>query len=122
MQFDPERVQANVKAASTEDLLDRVTVYREGMEAGALPIIEDELRARGIGNAAIRAHEERRRQAGTLDSHGFAAKCSLCSRPAVVRVRHWHRLWQLVPIFPRTNFFCEEHRPEPIDEPQIDEL
>jgi hypothetical protein len=116
MQFDRQRVQANVKAASTEDLLDRVTIFREGMEADALPIIEDELRARGIGNDVIRFHEEQRRRAGTLDSGGFAAKCSLCSRPAVVRVRHWHLLWQLVPIFPRSNYFCEEHRPDPIDE------
>jgi hypothetical protein len=30
MQFDPERVLVNVRNATTEDLLDRVTVYRAG--------------------------------------------------------------------------------------------
>jgi hypothetical protein len=117
MPFDPQRVRANVKAASTEDLLDRATIFREGMEADALPIIEEELRARGVGNAAIRAHEEDRRRAGILESEGFAAKCSQCSRPAVVRVRRWHHLWRLIPIFRRSDFFCEAHRPDQIDEP-----
>ena len=32
MRFDVERVRQNVQQATTEDLLDRLTVYREGME------------------------------------------------------------------------------------------
>ena len=112
MRFDPERVRANAKAASTEDLLDRVTVFRDGMEAEALPILEGELRARGVGEEAILRHEESRRQAGTMEAAGFAAKCSMCFRPAVTRVWHWHRLWGRIPVFPKSDFFCEEHRPK----------
>ena len=40
--FNPERVWQNAREASTEDLLDRVTVYRAGMEPEALEIIEEE--------------------------------------------------------------------------------
>ena len=34
--LDLERVQANVRKADMEDLLDRATVYRNGMEPDAL--------------------------------------------------------------------------------------
>ena len=53
MLFDLERVKANVRQATTEDLLDRVTVYRAGMEDTALEVIEDELRARKLSAAEI---------------------------------------------------------------------
>ena len=36
MQFDIQRVRANIRQASTEDLLDRVTVYRAEMEPTAV--------------------------------------------------------------------------------------
>ena len=39
MELDLERVRANAQQASTEDLLDRATVFRDGMEPEALEII-----------------------------------------------------------------------------------
>ena len=111
LHFNPERVRANVKKATTEDLLDRATVYREGMEADALDIIEKELRERGVSWDAIAVHE-RKRQAETLfDADGVALKCHKCSRPAVVDSWGWHRLWGLLPVFRRRFSWCAEHRP-----------
>src|SRR5262249_25099597 len=62
MELDLDRVRTNVRSATTEDLLDRATVYRAGMEPEALDIIEAELEARNVTTAEIRDHEERRRR------------------------------------------------------------
>ncbi len=79
--LDLERVRANVRQADLEDLLDRATVYRNGMERDALELIDAELRARGISAAEIAAHRERR--AATLyGADGLAVKCEKCFRPA----------------------------------------
>ena len=107
--FNPDRVLLNARAATTEDLLDRVTVYRAGMEPQALDIIEAELRRRGVGAEQIEAHAERRRDSILLED-GPAAKCSFCHRPAVEQGWAWHRLWGKVPLFPRYVRFCEGHR------------
>src|SRR5437762_1835819 len=90
MLFDLERVRANARQATTEDLLDRVTVYRAGMEESALDIIEDELRARHISVHEIDAHAERRRRETMLLPDGTAVRCSLCHRPAVAEGWGWH--------------------------------
>jgi hypothetical protein len=133
MQPDRERVLLNVRAADTEDLLDRATVYRNGMEREALDIIEEELRSRGVGPDEIAAHARRRREAGLSLRGGVARQCSFCRRPAVAE--GWCRrrtqpeavspgrvssvlagpLWwlsYLLPGFPRYWYFCEEHRPQ----------
>lgn len=112
MLFDLERVRANVRGATTEDLLDRVTVYRAGMEESALEVIEAELRARKVGRDAIEAHAERRRQETTFLPDGTAVRCSFCHRPAVAEGWGWHRLWGLLPVFPRFYYYCSEHRPD----------
>jgi hypothetical protein len=107
-----QRVAENIARAPTEDLLDRITVYREGMEPEALELIEAELRHRGVRAAEIEAHEEaNRRHTLLMGSDGLPMKCARCWRPAVVEVREWHRLWKLVPVFPRWMYYCEEHRP-----------
>jgi hypothetical protein len=111
MRFDVERVRANVKEASTEDLLDRMTVYRGGMEPEALEIVEEELHGRGVDASAIEQYAARREREVILLSGGIAAPCSRCFRPAVVQVRGWHRLWGLLPVFPRRFYYCENHRP-----------
>ena len=59
MRLDLDKVRANARAASDEDLLDRVTVYREGMEPQAVPIFEAELRDRGVGPEQIEGHAQR---------------------------------------------------------------
>ena len=111
MRFDRERVQSNVRQATTEDLLDRVTVYATGMEADALEIIEGELRSRGVEAQQIAAHAaERARTVIQLDD-GTAAPCSFCRRPAVEEGWDWHRMWGRLPIFPRMFRYCERHRP-----------
>jgi hypothetical protein len=111
MRLNLQRVSEDVARAPTEDLLDRITVYREGMEPEALELIEAELRHRGVSLAAIEAHEANRRHTMLTGPDRLPVKCACCWRPAVVEVREWHRLWQIVPIFPRRRSYCEEHRP-----------
>jgi hypothetical protein len=80
------------------------------MEPQALELIDAELRARGIDAAAVAAHRERR--APTLyETNGLAVKCGSCFRPAVARRWDWHRLWGVLPVFPRQLAFCAEHQP-----------
>jgi hypothetical protein len=125
MQFNTERVRQNAQQASTEDLLDRVTVYRTGMEPEAVDIIESELSHRGVGRKEIEEHLSRRRAGGVsplsecvsplVDASGLPLECSFCHRPAVLRRRGWDwmRPWG-VPLFPRPRLFyyCEQHRPD----------
>ena len=111
MHVNREVVRANIRQAATEDLLDRVTVYREGMEGEALDIIEGELRERGISRDAIAEHERKRREGVRFDSRGIALTCHCCPRPAVVETWGWHRMWGLVPLFPRRFAWCIEHKP-----------
>ncbi|SRR6266404_6156732 len=112
MLFDLERVKANVRQATTEDLLDRITVYRAGMEESALAVIEAELRTRKISAAEIEAHAEQRRRESSFLADGTAVCCSFCHRPAVAEGWGWHWLWGLLPVFPRFYYYCSEHRPD----------
>ncbi len=111
MQFDAERVRANVRQATTEDLLDRATAYAEGMEPEALDIIETELRRRGVTWADQKAHAERYERQRRLAGAGPARRCRFCPRPAVGRAWGWHRLWGVLPAFPRPYWYCEAHAP-----------
>jgi hypothetical protein len=111
MRLDLDRVRQNVQQATTEDLLDRATVYREGMEPEALDIIEAELRRRGVRAAEMARHEEARRERALVDAEGRPVRCQKCHRPAVVETWGWHRLWGLLPIFRCRFAWCEEHRP-----------
>jgi hypothetical protein len=112
LEFDVNRVRANVGQASTEDLLDRVTVYRAGMEFEALEVIEEELQSRGVTRDEIEAHAEKRRRETTFHPDGTAIRCSFCHRPALAEGWGWHRLWGLWPVFPRYFYYCAEHKPE----------
>jgi hypothetical protein len=105
-----ERIRANVRSATTEDLLDRVTVYRAGMEPEALEIIEEELRQRNITEVDIAAHREQR-QGLVMAPEGWPLRCSRCQRPAVAEAQEWHRIWGLIPVFPRRVPYCPEHLP-----------
>jgi len=118
VRLDLDKVRANVEKAETEDLLDRATVYRTGMEPEALELIEAELASRGVRADEIEAHSEARRQTSLTGPDGQAVKCWRCHRPAVAVGWGWHRLWGLLPVFPRWLAFCEEHRPA---EPQHSE-
>src|SRR5438552_10475878 len=91
MEYDRDKVRENVRQSDTEDLLDRVTVYRAHMEPDALYVIEEELRRRGVTAADIDAHARRREEVGLCEDGGMPAKCSFCARPAVARGWGWHR-------------------------------
>lgn len=109
--FDPARLRESIREATTEDLLDRVTVYRAGMEEDAIPIIERELWQRGVNEAELEAHERQRRQETIPLPDGTVVCCSYCYRPAVRRGWSWHRLWGRIPLFPRVFAWCTEHQP-----------
>ena len=111
LEYDRERARENARKADTEDLLDRVTVYRGDMEPDALYAIEEELRRRGVTAAEIDAHARRREEAGLIEAEGMPARCSFCPRPAVERRWGWHRLWGRLPVFPRLFRYCAAHRP-----------
>jgi hypothetical protein len=119
MQRDLKWVRENVRQASTEDLLDRATVYREGMEPEALDLIEGELRARGMGPRQLEEHAAARAQNAVRDADGNVVRCDFCDRPAVQRRWGWRRmrgrglagvLTSVLPLY-RPSFVacCAEH-------------
>jgi hypothetical protein len=108
MRLDIDKVRANAEKATTEDLLDRVTVYRTGMEPAALDVIETELSRRGVGPREIEAHAQAR-HGGLRDSADFAVKCTRCARPAVWQGWTMHKLWGVLPLFPWRIALCAEH-------------
>ncbi len=95
-----ERIRENAQKASTEDLLDRVTVYRNGMEPEALAIIDEVLEGRGITREMILKHSQKRAEC-VQRSDGTAIRCAFCLKPAIKSGWGWHRLWGRIPIFPR---------------------
>jgi hypothetical protein len=109
LDFDPEAVRRNVRSASSEDLLDRVTAYRTGMESEAIKIVETELQRRGILAAEIEGHDADRARPVILRRQGFAYRCSYCDRPAAFRRWGWHWLWGLVPVLPCIQNYCDRH-------------
>ncbi len=111
MKLELDRVRANVRGATTEDLLDRATVYREGMEPEALEIIDAELRTRGVTPEAVAAHEQGRAGGLVRGPEGQPRTCVKCHRPATWEGWVWGRLWWVLPLFPRQAACCEEHRP-----------
>jgi hypothetical protein len=103
MEFDPQKVWTNARHATTEDLLNRITVFRADMEPEAVDIIEAELRSRGVTAEQIATHRERQQ-------HVVPVKCSFCHRPAVTQAWGWHRWWRKIPLFPRLFRYCEKHQ------------
>jgi hypothetical protein len=109
MEMNLDRVRANVQAASTEDLLDRATVHRDGMEPEALAIIDEELRARGVTPGEVFDHAQEREKLAMAGPGGIPLRCWRCSRPAVAQGWRWQRLWGVLPVFPKWVGMCEEH-------------
>jgi hypothetical protein len=114
MRLDLDRVRQNVQKATTEDLLDRATVYRAGMEEAALEIIDAELNARGYSDLDVEHHAQKRIATAIMRPDGVAARCSFCFKPATLKGWGWHRFWGLFPLWPRFFRYCEEHRPAPV--------
>jgi hypothetical protein len=118
MWFDLKRVAEYIRRATTEELLDRVTVYRLGMEPAALDLMEGELDRRGVTREEIAEHDALRRETALMCADGTARRCSFCDRPAVVQSLGWHRLYGRIPIFPRFFLYCNVHerrKPKPSD-------
>lgn len=111
MRLDLRTVARNIRLAGTEELLDRVTVYRSEMEPAAIDLIEGELARRGISAEEIEDHDRERRETVLLLPDGTALRCSFCNRPAVARGRGWYRLFRLVPVIPRVFAYCDTHAP-----------
>lgn len=110
LDFDPKRFRKLAQDMSSEELMDRVTVYRSGMEPEAVEIIEAELARRKIGQLEIDAHAARRRETAFFRPDGTAVRCSFCDRPAVGQRWGWQWIWGKIPAFPRRFAYCEEHR------------
>jgi len=109
MHFDLKLVAEYIHKADTEELLDRVTVYREGMEPAALDLMEGELDRRGITRDAIAEHDTDRRSRAILLPDGTAMRCSFCDRPAVIHALGWHKIFGRLPVFPRMFARCAIH-------------
>src|SRR5947208_2999012 len=109
--WDEQKVLANIRQANTDDLLDRITVYRQGMEPDALDMIQDELRSRGVTPAQLATHREEREKSCLFLPDGMAVKCSLCRKPAVFKCWGWHKLLGTLPLFPRRFYYCQDHAP-----------
>jgi hypothetical protein len=110
MELDLKKVAEFVRKADDEALMDRVTVYRNGMEPAALDLMHHELDRRGITGDDLIDHFQKRRAAGFLLADGTVLRCSFCDCPAVVRGRGWYRIFfGRVPVFPRVYSYCEHH-------------
>lgn len=109
MHWNEEKVRENIRKASTLDLLDRITAYRKGMEPEAIEWIEDELYRRGVTAAQIAEHREECERECIMLPDGMTAMCSFCRRPAVAEGLGWHRVFGVLPLFPRWFRYCKEH-------------
>lgn len=109
MEIDLRRVAEWMRSASTEELLDRVTVFREDVEPAAFDLFRGELDRRGVPEWAIAEHELVRRERIIQRADGSVVKCWKCPRPAVARARRWWRILRVIPVLPLRMPVCEEH-------------
>jgi hypothetical protein len=112
MRLDLSVVARNIRQADTEDLLDRVTVYRDDMEGAALDLIEGELDRRGVGRDEIAAHQREREATALRRPDGSFVRCTFCDRPAVLRAWGWRPGHWLIPYVPGPFRYCGEHARE----------
>jgi hypothetical protein len=106
---DEPSSKLHVKEMNPEELLDRVSVFREVMQTSAIEVMESELARRGVGPEEIRRHEREMRQRVIRDRHGMPAQCSFCLRAAVEQRLTWHKLWRLIPVIQRVVYYCDHH-------------
>ncbi len=111
MKLDLKRIAEFSRRADTEELLDRVTIFRDDMEPAALDLFEGELMNRGITRAELQTHETERLSVVLYTDTGAVARCSYCDRPAVRMRSGWYRVFWRVPVFPRLMPCCTIHAP-----------
>lgn len=109
MRLNFDKLQRNIREASTEDLLNRITFYKAGMEPEAVLLIEVELRRRGVGDEEIASWAPKPEEPYIWLDDGTVARCSFCTRPAIRTGWNWHRLFGWLPLFPRIFRYCREH-------------
>lgn len=110
LEFNRGRIAELAQQATDEMLMDRVTVYRAGMEPAAVDVFERELRRRGVTQLQIETHAAVRRQSAIMLPDGTARQCSFCERPAIAERRGWFRFFRVIPVFPRHLAVCAEHQ------------
>lgn len=109
MRLDLKTIAKRMREADTEELLDRVTVFRGEMEPAAVDLMEGELARRGVTDGDRDDHERHRRERLVLRTDGTAVRCSFCRRPAVLEARGWFRLLRVLPLYPKLFAYCEVH-------------
>lgn len=109
LDYDEQKTLLNIRKADNEDLLDRVTAFRAGMEPEAVALIEQELHRRGVTQAQIAERLELCQRECVYHADGTAKKCSLCRKPAIQETAGWQKLFGLIPVFPRPMCFCKDH-------------
>src|SRR6516164_2713100 len=107
--LDLDRVRANVAKATTADLLERATVYRDGMEPAALDLIETELRRRCVSYQKQAEFGDAHEKVVLRASDDSPVRCWLCPHAAVEWHWGWRRLFGIVPLFPMRFPYCERH-------------
>ena len=109
LELNLKKVAAYIRQAETESLLDRATVFRDGMEPAALDLIEGELSRRGVSLEKIAEYADLRSGDVIVDAAGVPKRCHFCERPAVSRGRVWFKLWGRIPLLPRIYARCDVH-------------
>ena len=109
MHWDDEKLRLNIRHADTDDLLDRVTAFRAGMELAAIALIEQELHQRQVSAAQIAEHREAIVSECVFHADGTAKMCTFCRKPAVREAWSWHKIMNTIPVFPRLLRHCKRH-------------
>ncbi len=110
MHLDLEKVRIYAKKADNRSLLDRVTVFRQGMEPAAIEIIKKELLERGISPADISQHESAYKDLVIRGPEGLPRLCKKCALPAICREWGWLKVFGFIPLLPWQHLYCEEHK------------
>ena len=110
MQLDLEKVRIYAKKADNRALLDRVTVFQQGMEPAAIEIIRIELLQRGISPADISQHESIYKDLVIRGPEGMPRLCKKCALPAITLEWGWLKSFGCIPLLPGLSLYCEEHK------------
>lgn len=109
MKTESGKLLAHAAQMEKEELLDRVTVFRDAMQPEAVEVMEAELARRGVGPDDIHQHLRQMKHRVIHDAHGVPAQCSFCERAAVEQREDFHKLWRLIPVAKRNWYYCERH-------------
>jgi len=112
MELNLKKVAEFMRKAEDEDLLDRVTLYRDQMSRRQLDLFENELSRRGYHREEIAAHDADFRSDAIENKDGTVVRCSFCSRPPCGRRAAGTPLGK-IPLFPRFFAYCRNHAPAP---------